>query len=131
MIKKRIRKRTIKPEDAMQIAVFDWLTLKGLRDISYHCANERKTSAAAGSLLKRKGVTAGVSDIAIMRARGGFNGLFIELKVMPNKPTPKQIAFIKTMNKEGYFATVCYSFDEAIKVIEDYMAGSSGQSSPL
>ncbi len=88
---------------------------------SFHCANERRVSPQHGSILKRMGVTSGVPDIAIMIPKNGFNGLFIELKVKPNKPTPAQLKFLETLNINGYLAVVRYGANEAIKTIQEYL----------
>jgi hypothetical protein len=117
-----VPRHKISEEDYHLIAVFDWLRLNKLTHIAWHTANERRISLAGGTLLKRKGVLAGVSDIALMRAKKGFNGLWLELKIKPNKPTLTQLKFIKNMRAEGYKAEVVWSCDEAIKVIQDYLS---------
>lgn len=120
----RISKGTA--EDNELIAVFDWLKLKGLRRISWHTANERKVSAAAGARLKRKGVLAGVSDIIVARSRHNYHGLFVELKIEPNKLTKPQIEFIDIMREEGYCCHIAWSAEEAIQQIADYLEIDSG-----
>lgn len=71
--------------------------------------------------LKQQGVKAGVSDIFLPLPRGGYHGLFIELKVGKNKPTNKQIEFLGHMWQLGYQCEVCYGSDEAIKKINEYI----------
>ena len=78
-------------EAKAQAAVFDWArweqsqtpVLKAM----YHAANEGKRSARAGADLKRQGMKPGVCDICLPYAAGGFNNLYIELKVGSNKAT--------------------------------------------
>ncbi len=120
--KTSVRRTGIKKEDLMLIQVFNWIRENNLDNISWHTANERKTTAYSGQILKNKGVKSGVSDISCMRACGGYFGLYIELKVKPNKLTSNQKDFIEEMNKEGYYATVCWSKEEAIEVIQHYLA---------
>ncbi len=67
------------------------------------------------------GVLSGVSDICVMIPKNGFGGLFIELKVKPNKPSPAQLKFLETMNSNGYLAVVRYGAEEAIKTIQEYL----------
>lgn len=71
--------------------------------------------------LKRQGVKAGVSDLKVPCMRGGFGGLYIEMKYGDNKLTEKQAEFLEDMQKEGYKTAVCYTADEAIEVIEKYL----------
>jgi hypothetical protein len=86
----------------------------------FHFANERQCSAQYGSLLKRMGVTAGVSDIFLPKGNDTFKGLWIELKVGKNKATPAQLDFINDMIAEGYSACVAYGAEEAILMIRQF-----------
>ncbi len=85
-----------------------------------HIANEGKRSHVNGSLLRRMGLRAGVSDIFMPRGNARFSGLWIELKAGKNKPTPSQLEFINEMITEGYHACVCYSAEEAILTIKTF-----------
>ena len=71
--------------------------------------------------LKRQGVKAGVSDITIQVARGGYHGFWLELKVKPNKTTKDQEKFLEVMKQQGYYAVVAYGAIEAIEHIKRYM----------
>lgn len=71
--------------------------------------------------LKLQGVKAGVSDIFLPLPRGGYHGLFIELKVGENKPTKLQNEFINYANQNGYYATVAFGAQNAIDIIESYI----------
>lgn len=108
-------------EDIELIKIFDWLRFMKLDNISFHVGNERKCTPQAGALLKRKGVTAGVSDIFIMRPSHLWHGLIIELKVKGGKLSPAQDKFLAQMNMEGYCAKVCYGADETIDIICKYL----------
>lgn len=44
--------------------------------------------------------------------------LIVELKIKPNKPTLEQAIWIAFFKKIGWKAEVCYSFEEAVMVIE-------------
>lgn len=105
-------------EDQLQIAVCEYAELRNLP--FFHVANERRCSMQYGRLLKRKGVKPGFSDCFMPRGNHTFKGLFIELKIKPNKPTPNQLIFIENMISEGYAAHVCYSLVEAIIIIDTF-----------
>ena len=64
-------------------------------------------------MLKEESVRAGVLDLFFPEARGGYFGLWIELEVRPNKPTPDELARIRQQLEDVYYAAVCYTADQA------------------
>lgn len=108
----------LKPEEALQIAVCQYAEAKRLP--FFHFANERKSSWVYGKLLKLMGVKSGVSDCFFPRGNSNFKGLWIELKIKPNKPTVNQVDFINLIIEEGYCAHVAYGIDEAISIINGF-----------
>ena len=76
---------------------------------------------AVARKLKAEGVVAGTPDLMLPVARHGYHGLFIEMKVKPNKATPAQLAFIESVRAQGYRAAVCYGFDEARDLLNWYL----------
>lgn len=111
-------------EDDLQIQVAQYLDLK--RVFWFHPANERKTTPQAGARLKAKGVKAGVPDCMIMLPRGDYNGLAIELKHGKNKPTEHQEAVLNNLQSCGWKTAVCYSFDDAKEIIDNYLRLNNG-----
>ncbi len=111
----------IHPEQLAMITVFDWVRLHKLDKFIWHTANERKCSFQYGFLLKKMGVIPGITDITVARARHGYNGAYIEVKVGKNKPTLTQIQFMETMASEGYFTKTTYGVDETINTIRNYL----------
>ena len=111
----------MKHEDRLQIAVMRYIKYQYGYALAIHPANERKTSPIAGAVLKRKGVLRGVSDILIFNPNKTHNGLAIELKVKPNKPTGEQLAFLTKLRAEcNWMTAICYTFEEAQDIIDDY-----------
>ena len=108
-------------EDIELIKVMDWCRFQKLDSFIWHCANERQTSPQSGSVLKRKGVKAGVADLTIMRASSGKHGAFIELKTATGKLSDSQKKFLDAMGAECYFTATCYSADSAIDTIKEYL----------
>ena len=112
-------------EDQAQAAIFSWARWQQSKHPAlksmYHAANEGKRSRAAGANLKRQGMKPGVSDICLPYAAGGYNNLYIELKVGNNKASDAQLAFIDTINEIGGKALVVYEADNAIEVITAYL----------
>ena len=114
-------------EDDELCAVFAWAAmLEGVYpclELMYHTPNEGKRTAASGGRLKAKGLKKGVPDIALPCARGGYHGLYIELKVGDGKPTAEQKKYLHALDVEGYFVALAYSAAEAIRLIERYVRG--------
>lgn len=87
----------------------------------HHIPNGGKRNEKEAAHLKRQGVKAGVPDLCLPVARGGYHGLYIELKIQGNKPTEKQLEFIEALQNQGYKAIVCYGWEEAQIQIEYYL----------
>lgn len=101
----------------------DWLNYHPqLKNLYFHIPNERKCTPAHGRILKRMGVRAGAYDYFIMKPSGQYHGLFIEMKFGANKPTENQNKFKLSAESEGYKTAVCYSADEAIKLVLEYIS---------
>lgn len=88
----------------------------------YSVPNEAKRSPSLRAMMKAAGLQAGVCDLSIDVAHGGYFGLKIEMKAKPNKPTKHQIKFMEESEKRGYKCAVCYNTNEAIEVLEAYLA---------
>lgn len=114
-------------EDDHQKALFSWAEnypqLKWMHSIpnGAFLHGGPKQRARQMARLKAQGLTPGVLDVFLPKARGGFHGLYIELKIKPNKPTEKQKEFIQQADKDGYLTAVCYDWLDAKQVISDYM----------
>lgn len=109
------------PEDHLHRKVVQYLTLQYPGVLFHHSPMEGKRSRFEQFKLKWLGAKAGFPDIFIFAANKRGNGLAIELKVKPNKPTDNQNAWLAGLYNRNYFAEVCYDFEEAKKVIDLYL----------
>lgn len=73
--------------------------------------------------MKREGMLPGASDILIPMARGGFHGLWVELKAHGKHPTDKQYKFLAAMRDEGYDTFWTDDLDMAMRHISHYADG--------
>ncbi len=105
-------------EAQLQLAVKQFADLHLLP--MHHSPNEARRSPQLGKRLKDEGMIPGFSDCFFMRssANGYYKGLFIELKIPPNKPTVTQKNFLELIKNEGYLGIVCYGIDDAINAIK-------------
>ena len=53
--------------------------------------------------------------------KGSYCGLFVEMKFGNNRQQDTQKEFLADMAAAGHFVATCYSAEEAIKVIEEYL----------
>lgn len=84
-----------------------------------------RKNAFEGWRLKQQGVRAGVSDLFLPVARGGFFGLWIEFKAAPPNDAPvsdKQKEWVELMRAQGYQAAICLGVAAAMAVLVEYMA---------
>ena len=119
-------------EDAEQTALFRWAAYQRGRwpelELMFHIPNGGKRSKAEAARFMRLGVKAGVSDVFLPVARGGCHGLWIELKrLKTGRPSAAQIEWIERMTQQGYAATVCHGWEQAAKVIAEYMSAGAKQ----
>lgn len=87
-----------------------------------------RKKAEAGRF-RAEGVKAGVPDLCLPVARGGFHGLYIELKRQKgSKTSDDQKAWLSNLEKQGYFVALCKGWEAAAKVITEYltMGGKKG-----
>lgn len=114
-------------ESDEQIALFQWSKLAQGKhpelSLLHSIPNGGKRNAREASRLKQEGALAGVSDIFLPVARGGYHGLYIELKVKGGKPSDNQKWWIEQTSKQGYYSVVCWGWVEAKEVIEGYLGG--------
>lgn len=85
----------------------------------------KRSGPREGARLKAEGVKPGVSDLLLPLRRGGFGGLWIELKAPGKKPTPEQRRWIERMTTAGYFATWTDDWERAAQIITAYLHGQA------
>lgn len=71
--------------------------------------------------LKMQGVKAGVLDLFLSYPSKKYHGLYIEMKYGKNKLTNNQKEWIFRLEQADYKCSVCYSSQEAIQEIKNYL----------
>lgn len=114
-------------EELEMFVFFDYCKLRSGQhpayDLAWHVPNEGKASIQRRASLKRAGLKKGVPDISVPYPNGKYGGLYIEMKVKPNKPSPEQLQLIEALNRVGNYAAVCWSAEDALVLLERYIAG--------
>lgn len=90
--------------------------------LMYHIPNGGSRNLKEAANLKIQGVKAGVPDICLPVGRGKYHALYIEMKAGKNKCSESQKQWIADLTQENNLAVVCYGWDAASKVIEDYLS---------
>lgn len=125
----------IEPEEVEQQEFVKWLDDNCI--IFYHIRNEGtfskrlingKMLCLEGIKFKRLGVKSGVPDICVPIARGGFHGLYIELKRLDGGSglSETQKVWINALSREGYKAVQANGHEAAIEVVKNYLLLSKG-----
>ena len=107
-------------EDNLQIQVINYLRYQYGKAFFTHHPSGGKRDIREAAKFKRMGVLAGVPDILIFNKNYSFDGLAIELKIKPNKPTKNQLEVMDRFRNVGFDVHVCYDFDSCKKIIDNY-----------
>ncbi len=127
MLQNRARKRPVDFEGREQQMLVSWMQLqhKAAFALAWHTPNGGARDRATAGKLKAQGVKAGVPDLQLAMARGGFFGLFIEFKATPPNDaavSEGQKEMLLRLQQEGYRAVVCRGINEAMAEINAYLA---------
>lgn len=112
-------------ESQEQQAIMQWAGLAQGKypelALLHHIPNGGKRDKVTAAILRREGVKPGVPDLCLPVPRGGYHGLYLELKAGSNVPTGNQLWWIEKLSEQGYWAGWCVGADEAIHKIKKYL----------
>ena len=109
-----------------QVKFFGYLrTIKGkgaeLAALTFAVPNgARMASLRHAKRIAAEGMKAGVPDIICPVFNSEFTGLAIEMKIPPNKSTPKQLDWQARLRKHGWKVVECHSAVEALREFIEY-----------
>ena len=117
------------PEHELQCSVFEWIEDTGKivfpeLELAHSSTTGQPRYGWEISWYKKEGARTGYPDINIPVSRCGYSGLFIELKIPPNKLREDQAFRIFSLRKQGYACVVRYTKKDIINTILDYMLGN-------
>jgi hypothetical protein len=134
LLKNVLKRKKRLSEHSEQVALFQWAKVNESRhpqlSLMFAVPNGGLRHVRVAVKLKKEGVKAGVPDIFLpipkQKTTYGFgegwhHGLWIEMKYGDNKPTKEQKKWLTNLEQEEYATAVCYTFEEAKKVIIDYL----------
>ena len=117
---------TYPTEDAEQMALFRWASLAAPVHpelaLLFHIPNGGSRGKAEAGRFRAMGVKAGVPDLFLPVPRGGYHGLFVEMKrTKGGRVSREQQAWLEALRFRGYAAAVCRGWEVAARVIEWYI----------
>lgn len=122
----------INPETVVQITICNYIRYQfpKVADHIIKIDNEGVRSITGHALAVKAGLCVGAADIFLAWPRGGFNGMFLEVKREGWKITPsqrlhvdRQLAFLKRMENVGFYTRLCIGSDQGIEYVKEYLSG--------
>ena len=121
-------------EEQEQRMLIEWAYLSigrfpALR-LLFHVPNGGLRHPVTAQRLKLIGVKPGVPDLVLPVPHQGFHGLFLEMKRSVDAPKKKdvrgklsesQVWWKEQLHAQGYRVEVCYGFEAAKAVLEEYL----------
>jgi hypothetical protein len=89
--------------------------------LPYHRDRNGNVVSNQGQRMKAEGLTRGIFDLFLPCPTVNYHGLYIEMKIKPNKLSPEQIAFEAYGKSAHYKMVVAWSAEEAIDALKDYL----------
>lgn len=118
----------IPTEAEEQTALFSWAEFAQAQypelALMFHVPNGGSRHQIEAARLKAQGVKPGVPDIFLPVPRGGYHGLYIELKRRDkrlSKISNAQKIWLTALGGQGYKCLVCFGADEAEREITNYL----------
>ena len=122
----RTRAKPVDREGVEQAALMAELRVRmpNVADLIYHVPNGGHRVKAVAAKLKAQGVKAGIPDLVLPMARGGYFGLYLEFKATPPHDaaiSDSQHERIRKLSDQGYLAVVCRGHFDAMEQLRAYL----------
>ena len=116
-------------EHQIQTCVMQWAEGQLARHpelkLLYAIPNGGARNNITGALLKAEGVKPGVPDLCLPIARGGYHGLYIEMKRATGKPTKAQLDWLAALKAQGYATAIRHDAALTADLIIRYLDGEA------
>ena len=118
-LKRKKKRRYSEAEEQIKLVV--WLRKE---DIWHHASpNAGKRPTKQGDRLKQLGMSPGFPDVEIPVPRGGYHGLYIELKPLKGgKTQDNQLAWQAYLRSQGYCSEIIRGFEAARDFVIKYLS---------
>lgn len=111
------------PESRLQQACVAWFrsTYPQHHWLLFAIPNGGFRNKVTAKYIQAEGALSGVWDLFLSIPMNGQHGLYIEMKIKPNKLTDNQAKFMYVVAFKGYATAVCYTEEEFKTAIIDYL----------
>ena len=90
-------------------------------EMLHHIPNGGRRDPIEAKHLKEQGVKAGVPDLCLPVPRGGYHGLYIEMKTEHGHTSEAQERWGEKLTAQGYRWQVCHGWEAAVSTLEWYL----------
>ena len=119
------RRHADHPESRLQRDCVAWFRLQYPKHapMLFAVPNGGGRSRIEAAIMKSEGVTAGVADLILLEARGGFGSLCIEMKTgsSSSRQSASQKEWQRQAETNGNRYVVCRTFEQFRATVNDYM----------
>ena len=113
---------TMKNEESkLQSACVKWFNNSFHDHRKLSIPNGGKRGIKTAITMKREGCVAGVPDLCLPVARGGYHALYIEMKSEKGRLSPDQKAMSLYLTEQGNKVIVCRSVTQFIHEVSEYL----------
>lgn len=124
-----------RPEEKLHFAVCDYLRAQYPKVVFISEGSGLRVGMGLATKMKRMRSNDTHLDIYVLEPKKGYHALILELKAvdiyqkknpelfLKNEHVNDQRKTIDKLNKKGYLATFAVKFDEARKIIDNYLNG--------
>jgi hypothetical protein len=113
-------------EEQCRVVVWKFENIERLPDLEWLNAslNGARVTIGTAVKLKKAGMNKGVPDWNMPVPKGGYSGLYIEMKRKHGGVvSDHQKRWLIKLTQNGFFACVCEGAPATIRVLEDYLTG--------
>lgn len=108
-------------EHDLQEGCVRWFRMQYRGEVIFAIPNGGKRDKVTARRMRDEGVTSGVPDLMIAAVRGGYGGLFVEMKNgSAGRVSEEQMEMMERLRKAGYRCEVVRSFEEFVSVVRTY-----------
>jgi hypothetical protein len=104
-----------------QKALFEYAAIMANQDPAWNMLVAIPNGQYRPGQRKEPGLKRGFPDMGLFVPRGGYHGLFVELKYGRNKQTDAQKQWEYKLTEYGYLSMTCWGFEWAKIGIEEYL----------
>lgn len=110
-------------ESALQKNCIKWFRLQypALSKAIFAVPNGGHRNAVEAAIMKAEGIVAGVSDVILLTARGGYHSLCIEFKTEKGRQTDLQKQWQKVAEENDNKYIICRSLEQFQNEINNYL----------